>query len=113
MDFKVNDYVWLRIEKRRLKNVTKHPKVKLAPQFYGQFRITQVINPTAYWLNIPLHLKIHNSFHISLLRKFKSNPPVVPIIEDPPLLEDDEELLIPKTIVDHDLTTTRTSIEYH
>ena len=90
----MNDYVWLRIEKICLKNVTKHSKVKLAPRFYGPFRITQVINPNAYRLDIPLHWKIHNSFHISLLRKLKGNPPV-PIIEDPPLLEDDEELLIP------------------
>ena len=103
----------LHIEKRRLKNVTKHPKVKLAPWFYGPFRITQVINPNAYWLDIALHWKIHNSFHNILFHKFKGNPPLVPIIEDPPLLEDDEELLIPKNIVDHDLTTTRTGIEYH
>ena len=47
------------------------------------------------------------------MHKFKGNPHVVNIIEDPPLLEDDEELLIPKSIVDHDLTTTHSSIEYH
>ena len=81
--------------------------------FYGPFRITQVINTNAYRLDIPLHWKIHNSFHISLLHKFKCNPPVVSIVEDPPLLEDDEELLIPESIVDHDLTTTCTGIEYH
>ena len=76
-------------------------------------RITQVINTNAYRLDIPLHWKIHNSFHIRLSRKFKGNPPAVPIIEDPTLLEDDDKLLIPKSIVDHDLTTTHTGIEYH
>ena len=29
------------------------------------------------------------------------------------MLEDDEELLIPEIIADHDLTTTRIGIEYH
>ena len=113
MEFKLSDYVWLQIEKRRLKNVSKHPKVKLAPRFYGPFCVTEVINPNAYRLDIPLHWKIHNSFHVSLLHKFKGNSPATPIIEDPPLLEDDEELLVPESIVDHDLTTTRTGIEYH
>ena len=47
------------------------------------------------------------------MRKLKGSPPGVPIVEDPPLLEDDEELLIPESIIDHDLTTTRTGKEYH
>ena len=112
VEFKLHDYVWLRIEKRRLKNIEKHPKVKLAPRFYGPFKIIQVINPNAYRLDIPHHWHIHNSFHVSLLRKFKGDPPAVPIVEDPALLEDDEELLVPHSIIDHDVTTTRTGIEY-
>ena len=113
IEFKLNDFVWLRIEKRRLKSIENHPKVKLAPRFYGPFQITQVINPNAYRLNIPQHWHIHNSFHISLLRKLKGDPPAVPIVEDPPLLEDDEELLVPQVIIDHDVTTTRTGTQYH
>ncbi|MCO5588880.1 hypothetical protein L7F22_042841 [Adiantum nelumboides] len=113
IEFKLNDFVWLRIEKRRLKNMENHPKVKLAPRFYGPFKIIQVINPNAYRLNIPPHWHIHNSFHISLLRKLKCNPPAVPIVEDPPLLEDDEELLVPQVVIDHDVTTTRTGTQYH
>lgn len=31
---KDNDLIWLRIEKRRLKNIEKHPELKLAPRFY-------------------------------------------------------------------------------
>ena len=113
IEFKLHEYVWLRIEKRRLKNIDKHPKVKLAPRFYGPFKITQVINPNAYRLDIPLHWHIHNSFHVSLLRKFKGNPPAIPIVDDPPLLEDDEEMLVPESILDHDVTTTRTGTQYH
>ena len=94
MAFKLNDYVWLRIEKRHLKNVSKHPKVKLSPSFYGPVCIIEVINANAYCLDIPLHWKIHNSVHISLLHRLKGTPPAVPIVEDPPLLEDDEELLV-------------------
>lgn len=95
IEFKLHEFVWLRIEKRRLKNSKKHPKVKLAPHFYGPFKIIQVLNPNAYRLDIPLHWHIHNSFHVSLLRIFKGDPPAVPIVDDPPLLEDDEEMLVP------------------
>ena len=38
---------------------------------------------------------------------------ITPIVEDPPFIENDAEILIPKRILDHDVTTTRTSIEYH
>ena len=34
MQFKLGDFVWLRIEKRRLHSVEKNPNVKLAPRFY-------------------------------------------------------------------------------
>ena len=113
MEFKLHDYVWLCTQKRRLKHINKHPKVKLAPRFYGPFKITQVINPNAYRLDIPPHWHIHNSFHVSLLCKFKGDPPAAPIVDNPPLLEDDEEMLIPECIMDHDVTTTRTGKQYH
>ena len=109
----MHDYVWLRIEKCHLKSIDKHSKVKLAPRFYGPFRIIEVINRNAYRLDIPQHWLIHNSFHVSLLRKFKGTPPIAPIVEDPQLLEDDEELLVLESMIDHDVTTTRTGNTYH
>ena len=74
-------------------------------------RSFKVINPNAYRLDIPQHWRIHNSFNVSLFQKLKGSPPVVPIMEDPPLLEDDEELLIPESIIDHDLTDSKWTIE--
>ena len=34
IEFRLHDYVWLRIENCHLKSIDKHPKVKLAPRFY-------------------------------------------------------------------------------
>ena len=113
MQFKENDIVLLRIEKHRLKSIEKHPKVKLAPRFYGPFKIIQKINDNAFRLDIPSHWRIHNSFHISLLRPFRGSIPLHPIIDDPPLLEEDSEILVPESILDHDQTTTRTGTVYH
>ena len=50
-------------------------KGKLAPRYIGPFKIKERIRPIAYRLELPAYLdKIHNVFHMSLLRKAKINP---------------------------------------
>jgi hypothetical protein len=59
-------------------------KGKLALRYIGSFEIVKRIGPVAYRLELSAHLdKIHNVFHVSLLRKRKVDPsrvqPPVPI----------------------------------
>jgi hypothetical protein len=59
-------------------------KGKLAPRYIGSFEIKERIGPVAYRLKLPVYLdKIHNVFHVSLLRKGKIDPsrvlPQVPL----------------------------------
>ncbi|WP_129259429.1 hypothetical protein [Enterobacter cloacae complex sp. GF14B] len=107
--FKENDWVLLKFPKARLrqttgKNPTGHQKyyAKLAKRYYGPFQILKPINETAYQLKFPNHWLIHNSFHVSLLKPYKGEPPSEPIIEDPPEFEDQEEVLQPKAILWHE-----------
>jgi len=42
---------------------------KLAPQFCGPFRIIKRISPVAYRIALPSKVKVHDVFHVSLLKK--------------------------------------------
>ncbi|MCO5590784.1 hypothetical protein L7F22_044759 [Adiantum nelumboides] len=130
--FKENDWVLLKFPKARLrhtsgKNPTGHQKyyAKLAKRYYGPFQILKPINEMAYQLKLPNHwlihnqflkpinemayqLKlpnhwlIHNAFHVSLLKPYKGEPPSEAIMEDPPEVEDQEEVLQPESILRHE-----------
>ncbi|MCO5547639.1 hypothetical protein L7F22_001090 [Adiantum nelumboides] len=107
--FKENDWVLLKFPKARLrhtlgKNPTRHQKyyAKLAKRYYGPFQILKPINEMAYQLKLSNHWLIHNAFHVSLLKPYKGEPPSEAITEDPPKVEDQEEVLQPESILRHE-----------
>jgi hypothetical protein len=65
------------------KNISlKGPGVrKLMPKYIGPYRITELVGPVAYKLQLPLEMKIHPVFHVSMLKEWKGtgggvyNPP--------------------------------------
>jgi hypothetical protein len=64
--FKLGDRVWL--DTRNLK--TNHHK-KISPRREGPFKITKVIGPVTFQLELPKTWRIHNVFHATLLRQYK------------------------------------------
>ena len=66
---------------------------KLAKRYYGPFQILQRINESSFHLEFPSSWHIHNIFHVNLLKPFKGDPPTKPIEEDPPKVEEQEEIL--------------------
>ena len=43
---------------------------KLAPRYCGPFKILTRVGSVAYQLVLPPNIKIHNVFHISILKKY-------------------------------------------
>ena len=76
--------------------------MKLAKRYYGPFQILQRINETLYRLKLPSNWHIHNAFHVSLLKPYKGEPPIHPIQEEPPVFDDQEEILEPEEILRHE-----------
>ena len=49
-------------------------KGKLSPRFIGPYEVIEKVGPVAYRLALPPELeKIHNVFHVSMLRRYRSD----------------------------------------
>ncbi|KAA3461461.1 Chromo domain-containing protein [Gossypium australe] len=50
-------------------------KGKLSPRFIGPYEVIERIEPVAYRLALPPELnRIHNVFHMSMMRRYRSDP---------------------------------------
>ncbi|XP_073121526.1 uncharacterized protein [Henckelia pumila] len=74
LEFSVGDHVFIRVAP--MKGVMRFGKKgKLAPRFIEPFEILDKIGALAYRVALPPSLDgVHNVFHVSMLRKYISNP---------------------------------------
>jgi hypothetical protein len=110
LEFEVGDHVFLKVSPMR--GVMRFGKTrKLSPRFVGPFEITQRIGRLAYRIALPPDLiGTYDVFHVSMLRKYITNPDVIveyePLeiqegltyVEEPVRIMDKEQVLRTKTI---------------
>ena len=99
-NYEAGDMVFVRV--RPNKSPFKFGKAaKLAPRFVGPFKIIERIGSVAYRLELPPHLgKMHDVFHISVLRHYISDPTHVLKMDDLQLSEDGAVRAEPQCILD-------------
>ncbi|MCO5606889.1 hypothetical protein L7F22_061080 [Adiantum nelumboides] len=74
---------------------------KLGMRYYGPFQVCDKISDVAYRLKLPEGWKIHNAFHVSLLRPFVGDVPEDMVPEEQPEVEELDEILVPEQILAH------------
>ncbi|GJV06266.1 putative reverse transcriptase domain-containing protein [Tanacetum coccineum] len=82
IEFNVGDFVMLKVSPwkgvMRFKN-----KWKLSPRFIGPFKILKKVREVAYTLELPKEMRgIHNTFHVSYLRKCLADESSVITLDD-------------------------------
>ncbi|KAA3470039.1 DNA/RNA polymerase superfamily protein [Gossypium australe] len=74
IEFEVGDKVFLKVSLWK-KILRFGLKSKLSPRFIGPYEIIERVGPVVYRLMLPPELEnIHNVFHVSMLRLYRSNP---------------------------------------
>ena len=107
IEYEMSDKVFLKVSPWR-KVLRFGKKRKLSPWFIGPYEVLERIGPVAYRLALPLELaKLHDLFHVSMLRKYRSDESHILLVREIQIQEDlsyDEE---PKAILDREVKRLR------
>ena len=69
-EFQVGEHVFIKVKPRK-SSFKLGICAKLSPRYCRSLEILERVGPVAYQLALPPNLRIHNVFHISILKKYR------------------------------------------
>jgi hypothetical protein len=74
LEFQQGAWVWLRLLNRPTHSLVPGPHTKLSPKYAGPYQIKERIGKVSYHLALPENARIHDVFHVGLLKPSRAPP---------------------------------------
>ena len=104
--FQEGDMVFVRLQPYKQTSLKKDIQAKLQPKYFGPYKIIRRIGEVAYELQLPEQSKIHNVFHVSILKK-QVGDKVVTQTNMPTIDEEGRTILKPERIIETQIRNLR------
>lgn len=78
LEFNIDDWVWLRLRHRPVQSLVPGARGKLSPRYARPFQVVERVGDVAYCLRLRDCARIHDVFHIGVLKPFHGTPPWSP-----------------------------------
>lgn len=75
--FQQGDWFWLKLQPYKQSTLQVRSNQKLAKRYCGPFQIMEKVGQVAYRLRLSPDIKIHDVIHVSQLKAFHGDPPLV------------------------------------
>ncbi|KAE8820467.1 hypothetical protein D1007_01615 [Hordeum vulgare] len=102
-EFSVGDMVYLKLQPYRHTSLSLHGHLKLHSKFYGPFRVLQRIGKHAYKLLLPEGCQLHDTFHVSQLKKHIGpevvQSPQLPLVGPDGLIKMEPEAVLERKLI--------------